>query len=461
MHDPQRTNLPTPGHRMGPRGWTLDGLTAHIDTVFAIGPGKHSQRVVCRSRLDWPMEGLQFAAPWQFGWRAPHGRFRRALGCVHRCPVHSIDLHPADDYGSTASGGSGLAPDLNQVAQIRNWLNDLNLTVDCAVVAGFPQLTATGARVPIAVWLPRVWLADPDPTDDDGLDLCAIIDRSVPSTQAATQVGQALQHAVSDHRTIAAVATDWRADIQQAATLLSNSQVVLRKIVAGWPHSWPTATDRRRVVANALQNRNNAWIFDVQTPDHSFVCASPELLVRCDGDNVEALALAGTQSADGRFGPHYGDEHATVVDFVAACWRHQGLATPQLTTQDHQDGPLIHRATRFVAPQPAGFDMLSAALHLHPTPALLGTPRLAALQALPLVERETRQWYGGFAGVVAADGSGVGQFAVLLRGIEPISGGWRSWAGAGLVAGCDVAAETEEIERKHAAIAQCFGLQPS
>jgi isochorismate synthase EntC len=111
------------------------------------------------------------------------------------------------------------------------------------------------------------------------------------------------------------------------------------------------------------------------------------------------------------------------------------------------------------AARPAHLDALTVALNLHPTPALLGTPRAEALAAVAALESEPRSWFGGFAGVLSATGDGCGELAVLLRGAERCSGGWRTWAGSGLVQASHEADERDEVDRKHRAIAAGLGLE--
>lgn len=98
-------------------------------------------------------------------------------------------------------------------------------------------------------------------------------------------------------------------------------------------------------------------------------------------------------------------------------------------------------------------DALTAALTLHPTPALLGVPRQRALTLLELTE-PARALYGGCVGRLTCDGSGDGEVVVLLRGVAQQGGQWHARAGAGLVPGSVPADESVEIAQKLAAIIQ-------
>jgi isochorismate synthase EntC len=83
---------------------------------------------------------------------------------------------------------------------------------------------------------------------------------------------------------------------------------------------------------------------------------------------------------------------------------------------------------------------------LHPTPAVGGLPRPAALAAIATLEGFDRGLYAGPVGWV--DGRGEGEWAVALRGAELDGSRARLVAGAGIVAGSDPDAEWAETEAK-------------
>jgi salicylate biosynthesis isochorismate synthase/menaquinone-specific isochorismate synthase len=83
---------------------------------------------------------------------------------------------------------------------------------------------------------------------------------------------------------------------------------------------------------------------------------------------------------------------------------------------------------------------------LHPTPAVGGEPRPAALAAIPELERMDRGWYAGPVGWmdVAEDGD----FCVALRSALLRDRTAHLYAGGGIVADSDPAAELAETEVK-------------
>ncbi|MGA0134329.1 MAG: isochorismate synthase [Opitutales bacterium] len=110
-------------------------------------------------------------------------------------------------------------------------------------------------------------------------------------------------------------------------------------------------------------------------------------------------------------------------------------------------GNVMHLRTPIVGRMPADRRFLEVAGELHPTPAVGGKPRALALPFIPGFEPHDRGLYTGAVGWIAADGKSGKLFVALrcarLRGEEA-----RAFAGAGIVAGSDPAAESAETEMK-------------
>ncbi len=191
-----------------------------------------------------------------------------------------------------------------------------------------------------------------------------------------------------------------------------------------------------------------------------FVGASPELLVRRRGDEVESCPMAGTV-ARGSTPPEddalvdalshsakEAEEHSLLVEAVVDALAPLCAEGPEAAAAEVVRLPTVsHLATRvrgrLAAPAPS---VLSLAGKLHPTPAVGGLPRPAALAAIATLEGFDRGLYAGPVGWV--DASGEGEWAVALRGAELDGSRARLVAGAGIVAGSDPDAEWDETEAK-------------
>ena len=199
-------------------------------------------------------------------------------------------------------------------------------------------------------------------------------------------------------------------------------------------------------------------------PGAILVGASPELLVSRHGRDVRATPLAGSAQ---RFGDASRDrasgdklfrsekereEHRVVVEDVAHVL---GAFCDEL---DHPHEPELlgtanvwHLATPFRGRlHDPGVSVLELVAALHPTPAVCGTPREEAREALAELEPIDRGAYAGPVGWVDANGDG--EWAIALRCAEITRKTARLFAGAGIVADSVPEAEVDETERKFRAL---------
>jgi len=193
-----------------------------------------------------------------------------------------------------------------------------------------------------------------------------------------------------------------------------------------------------------------------------FIGASPELLVRVDGNTVESHPLAGTA-------PRTGDpatdarvaaeliastknqvEHRAVIDMV-----HDTLL-PWCSFLDWEPEPSIvavanvqHLGSRVEGhlsdPRPNVLDLVRA---LSPTPALGGAPRAEALALIAAVEGFERGRYGGAVGWVDAAGNGTWAVAIRCAELSADRRTARLVAGGGIVAESEPLAELAETQAK-------------
>ena len=212
----------------------------------------------------------------------------------------------------------------------------------------------------------------------------------------------------------------------------------------------------------ALRERFPACtLFAVGDGDAVFLGASPERLIRVDGERVETAALAGTaprggsQAADRALGEALcgcrknGAEHAAVVDFLESvlsgcCDDVKVAPAPTLL----RTRTVQHLCTELRARRRPGspVTLLELVSRMHPTPAVGGAPREAALRWLATHEGIERGWFAGPVGYLQSQGDG--EFAVALRSALVRGRGATAWAGAGIVAGSEPHAEFTETELK-------------
>ena len=191
-----------------------------------------------------------------------------------------------------------------------------------------------------------------------------------------------------------------------------------------------------------------------------FVGASPELLVSRYGNIVRSHPMAGTTARQGDPGsdaraaaallasPTYRREHQVTIDMV-----HDTLLGFS-SYIDYEPEPSVvalanvaHLATlvegRLSHPAVSVLELVRA---LHPTPAVCGRPRNAALETIAALEDLDRGRYAGTVGWV--DAAGNGQWAVSIRCAQLDGATAHLFAGNGIVVDSDPLTELAETRAK-------------
>jgi isochorismate synthase len=197
----------------------------------------------------------------------------------------------------------------------------------------------------------------------------------------------------------------------------------------------------------------------VGAPGLAFVGASPELLVRRDGQRAQTVALAGTtrRSADPAVDDHLGErllqspkdreEQAIVARRIERTLEPVSLwvaaAEEPMLVKVHN---VQHLATAIRAQLAEPVPAVELAGLLHPTPAVGGEPREVALPLIPALEGLDRGWYAGAVGWT--DLSEDGEFSVALRCALLRGRVGHLYAGGGIVRDSVPAEELAETEVK-------------
>jgi salicylate biosynthesis isochorismate synthase/menaquinone-specific isochorismate synthase len=204
---------------------------------------------------------------------------------------------------------------------------------------------------------------------------------------------------------------------------------------------------------------SSCFCFCCGTPEAAFIGASPELLLRRSGASVSTVALAGStrRSSDPAVDDHLGEqllrsdkdrrEHEIVAARIAGALRPHSVwveagSEPEIVKVAN----IQHLAPPVVAQLAEPRSAVELAGMLHPTPAVGGEPWPAARAAIAELEEMDRGWYAGPVGWM--DATEDGEFCVALRSALLRDREARLYAGVGVVAGSDPAAELAETEIK-------------
>ncbi|HEX3518638.1 MAG TPA: isochorismate synthase [Solirubrobacteraceae bacterium] len=221
----------------------------------------------------------------------------------------------------------------------------------------------------------------------------------------------------------------------------------------------PAAYDPAAVFGVLRNEFPSCFVFCVGRGDATLIAASPELLVRREGQRVSTLALAGStrRSADPAVDDHLGEqllrdasyreEHAIVARRIERTLRpHAVWVTAAGEPELVRIANIQHLATPIRAQLAAPMDALELAGLMHPTPAVGGEPLARAAPLIPALEGLDRGWYSGPVGWT--DAAGDGEFCVALRCALLRGSVARCYAGNGIVGGSEPASELAETEVK-------------
>ncbi len=220
--------------------------------------------------------------------------------------------------------------------------------------------------------------------------------------------------------------------------------------------------DARYLLRGLARLYPTCWSYAVD----GLVGATPELLLRRTGATVQSRVLAGTSwSADGH--ELHGDdlalqlldstkdrhEHLLAVASLAdalrpMCTELRVPGTPEVIALHNVSHLSTDIGGTLLPDTPATLLQLAAAVH--PTAAVGGTPRAAAVSLIAELEGMDRGRYAGPVGWV--DSNGDGELGIALRCAQLDGATARLFAGCGVVADSDPDTEVREAAAKMLAV---------
>ncbi len=253
-------------------------------------------------------------------------------------------------------------------------------------------------------------------------------------------------------------APQWEQAVADAVTAIKAGE--LRKVVL--------AQDQFATAAEPVDARVLLQRLAARYPEcYTFACdgmvgATPELLIRQAGREVSALVLAGTAPRGGDAAEDQAlglgllasakdtEEHAYAVASM------RDALGPLCDALDVEARPALLRLPNLqhlgtwvrgtLAQDSAPRSALGLAAAVHPTAAVCGTPTAVAFELIRELEHMDRERYAGPVGWVDAEGNG--EWGIALRCAQLSGRSARLFAGCGIVAGSDPAAELAEAQVK-------------
>jgi salicylate biosynthesis isochorismate synthase len=262
-------------------------------------------------------------------------------------------------------------------------------------------------------------------------------------------------HAIESHPT----ASEWAGSVSEAIDAIDNGElekvVLARSVVVRSTEPVEILRVFRELVTTYPQCYNFAW----KSGDAVFMGASPELLADVSGSHLRSNPLAGSaprgegEEDDQRIAAELMGsakdrrEHVLVVEDLED--RLSRLTTeleiPRFPSLK-QMATVQHLSTDIRGDLVGGVGILDVVEAIHPTPAVGGVKREAAIAYINGVEEIDRGWYSGGVGWINGKGEGAICIALrcgLIRGVTT-----HLYAGAGIVADSQPEAELKETRLK-------------
>ncbi len=376
-------------------------------------------------------------------------RFTGAGEAWRRCVAEAVGW--SETTGPIAVGGFAFAPALDGEPSWEGfpaaWLCVPELLVRTSagtseVLVSVMVMPGAGADPPTATGAITRLLGSPEPVHY----------HTDPNSTRPAVAGRVLEHPP---------ASRWKALVREAVAAVRSGE--LRKVVLARAVTVEgVAVEPATVLRRLRDGYPGCAVFAVARGDRCFLGATPERLLRVHGGQVSTGAVAGsarrgaTPHEDRMLGqallasPKDRIEHAVAVEAIraamlASCDDVTAAPAPsllRLSNVQHLHTPLWGRLR-----DPLG--LLELAGRLHPTPAVGGVPREAALAWIARREGFARGWYAGPVGWLDAVGNG--EFSVAIRSALLRGDRATLFAGCGIVADSDPEAEYAE---------SCLKLRP-
>jgi isochorismate synthase len=284
-------------------------------------------------------------------------------------------------------------------------------------------------------------------------DLPALLDLPARAAHWTPEAGAALDPQLAE-----LAPADWEPLVERALAAIEagtlDKVVLARRAELRDERGFSPAT----ILAGLGRQAPESTRFAFRRGSTAFVGASPERLLLRVGRHVRTEAMAGTRAlARGREADASERELLTSAkDLAEHEWVRRGVIealSPCCTALRAEPGPQVRRlrhVVHLVSPiegELAGdTPVLELARRLHPTPAVGGYPREAALRWLRGNEATPRGWFAGPVGWFDLEGRG--ELRVALRSGVVRGDRLHAYAGAGIVSGSVPRTEGSEVLAK-------------
>ena len=236
------------------------------------------------------------------------------------------------------------------------------------------------------------------------------------------------------------------------------------QVVLSRQHTVDCALDPFTVYRALRMINPSPYMYFLKDGGSAIAGASPEMLVRVEGQRVETRPIAGTRSRqDGRPDDAIARElladekeraeHLMLVDLgrndLGRVCRFGSVKVAELMKVEHYSH-VAHIVSSVVGELGEGRDALDALAATFPAGTLSGAPKIRAMEIIDELEPSARGLYGGALGYI--DLGGNLDFCIAIRTLLMRAGRATLQSGAGIVADSDPESEERETEAKAQAL---------
>lgn len=205
------------------------------------------------------------------------------------------------------------------------------------------------------------------------------------------------------------------------------------------------------ILARLVENNPGCFIFAYEKEGRTFLGASPEIIVRHRGPEILSYALAGTFAKNEHTkdallqDPKNRHEHNIVINSIAQMMQ---TVTNRIIIGDTgiMELPHLYHLLTILTAHDDSLSLVEWGRLLHPTPAMGGNPKNAAMAIIKEHETHNRGMYAAPFGFMKDMGDGI--LVAAIRSALIIGNHMYAYAGCGIVEQSVVDEEYEETRNK-------------
>ena len=204
-----------------------------------------------------------------------------------------------------------------------------------------------------------------------------------------------------------------------------------------------------------------AFVYLWYHPETGIWCgASPEILLKVKDEVFHTMSLAGTrlyrEEGPASWGVKELEEQRLVTELIREELKDHLTYVGE--AHDHRAGPLVHLRTDLRGRIPGGGHPGTIIEKLHPTAAVCGIPRKAAMEFILNREIFPRAYYTGYLGEFMGPDEGESLLFVNLRCMQLFPEQEKAWiyVGGGITSDSDAEKEWEETVAKSETMKRAF-----